>query len=226
MITAGEKSKPEIGNQRRSFSDQVLTADDIDQNGNTHREDCGHDPRPIDIGLAEVGDEEREGQRYRKAEHEEGNRERQTGKGAGANALRDRHAVGIALAEIEAQHPREVVVEQGVGEGGGSALPRPPALTPPITRLVVAVVLEPLLDHLRARLVADGALGDVAGISDLKEEQEQDQQHPQHREDPLKQPADQIGTHVYCRSRKKVTTPGTTRATQRPANAYAGQRIG
>jgi hypothetical protein len=47
-------------------------------------------------------------------------------------------------------------------------------------RLVVAVVLLPLLDHVRHGLVADGAARDVVRVGYAEEQHEQEEQHAQH----------------------------------------------
>ncbi len=89
-----------------------------------------------------------------------------------AQALGDRHVVGVAAAEIEAQHRGEVLGQAGCPSGLARVSQQ---------RLVVAVVLHPLRDRLGRRLLAERAARDVLGRRVQEEEREQEEQHAEHR---------------------------------------------
>ena len=95
----------------------------------------------------------------------------------------------------------------------------------PELRLVVAVVHDPLLEHLGRRLLADRPARHLLGRGVEEEEQEQEQQDADQRHEAVGDAANDVGQH-HCLSRRKVTTPGATTASDSAASAHAGQRTG
>src|SRR5690606_15823395 len=175
--------------------------------------------RSVDIGTAEERDEQREPYTQQQPHEEHGHREREARPRALANAVDDRRIVGVALAEVEGQHAAKVVDQHVVG-GLGQRGP---------LGLVVAVALLPLLDHLDAHLFAQRAASDVVRLGDREKEEKQQKQHTEDGDDAVAQSSENVGEHAcysYCRSLKKVMTPGTMATTNTSPIKNAGHSTG
>jgi hypothetical protein len=156
----------------QDLAEEVLAADDVEQDRDAHTEHAERDAEPVDVGLAQERHQQRDPDRQRQLEEEERQRERQAGPQPLAEPARDRDVVGVAAAEVEREHAPEVLGDHGVARGVGV----------PEARLVVAVIRLPLLEGLGRRLLAERAARDVVGGGDDEEEDEEKEQHAEHRD--------------------------------------------
>ena len=135
------------------------------------------------------------------ADHEQRHGEAEAGADAAAQAVADRGVVGVAAAEVEAQHAAQVFGEHRVER----------LLRVPEARLVVAVRHLPLLQGFGQRLLADGLAGDVVRRGDEEEEHEQEQQDADDGDGAEQHAADEVGDHRRP-SRQARRSPGATNA--------------